>query len=198
MENLETGDIILFHSRNTFFGKMIQFFTGSNYCHIGMVIKDPNFTEYKLMGMYLWESSLETFPDAIDHKIKFGVEIVSLKEVLSNDIQQDDMYFRKLNVNNREKIFTQETLQEIYKIVKNKPYDIVPEDWVESLFREDSDPQKKNRFWCSALLGYIYTKLELLPGNTDWSILRPGDFSSEGNLPLLKGASFELEKKYNK
>ena len=74
--------------------------------------------EYKLMGMYLWESSLETFPDAIDHKIKFGVEIVSLKEVLSNDIQQDDMYFRKLNVNNREKILHRKSYKKFTKLSK--------------------------------------------------------------------------------
>jgi hypothetical protein len=194
MENLETGDIILFHSKNTIFGRLIQFFSGSNYCHIGMVIKDPLFTEYKLMGLYLWESSLEKFPDAVDHKIKFGVEIVGLEEIITNNINQDDMYYRKLNVNNRGNIFTQEKLREIYKIVKDKPYDIMPQDWIEALFREDSDPQKTDRFWCSALLGYIFTKLELLPENTDWSILRPGDFSSEGSLPLLQGAYFDLEK----
>lgn len=195
MENFETGDIILFHSKNTIFGKLIQFFSGSNYCHIGMVIKDPLFAEYKLMGLYLWESSLEKFPDAVDHKIKFGVEIVGLEEIITNNINQDDMYYRKLNVNNRGNIFTQEKLREIYKVVKDKPYDIMPRDWIEALFREDSDPQKTDRFWCSALLGYIFTKLELLPENTDWSILRPGDFSSEGSLPLLQGAYFDSEKK---
>jgi len=193
MQNLETGDIILFHSKSTIFGKMIQWFTGSNYCHVGMVIKDPSFTEYKLIGLYLWESSLEEFPDAIDHKIKFGVEVVNLEDVLKNDTQTDDLYYRKLNLNDRKDVFTSEKLKKIYNVVKNRPYDIMPQDWIEAIFRKDSDPQKIDRFWCSSLLGYIFTKLELLPSSTDWSVLRPSDFSSEGKLELLKGAYFDKE-----
>ena len=33
------------------------------------------------------------------------------------------------------------------------------------------DPQKTDRFWCSALCGFIYTKCGLLDPKTDWSIL---------------------------
>ena len=40
----------------------------------------------------------------------------------------------------------------------------------------DAKPQKTDRFWCSALVGYIYTKCGLLDEKTDWSILRPSDF----------------------
>ena len=62
-------------------------------------------------------------------------------------------------------------------MVYNKPYDIVPLDWIEALFRLDTEPQKTNRFWCSALVGYIYTKCEILKSDTDWSVLRASDFS---------------------
>ena len=47
--------------------------------------------------------------------------------------------------------------------------------------RKDSNPQKTNSFWCSALVGYIYTRCGLLNRETDWSILRPSDFSIEYN-----------------
>lgn len=198
MEKLETGDIILFHSKKTFFGKLIQIITGSDYCHIGMVVKDPSFTEHKLIGTYLWESSFETFPDAVDNKIKFGVEIVDLKKCLEKNKNEDDLYYRKLHITNKKDIFSEEKLSKIYEVVKNKPYDIMPKDWIEAIFRKDDYPQKTDRFWCSALLGYIYTKLGILSSDTDWSILRPSDFSSEGSLNFLDNVYFDTEEKlYN-
>ena len=48
-----------------------------------------------------------------------------------------------------------------------------------STFRIDFDPQKTGRFFCSVLVGYVYTKLGILEPNTDWSILRPSDFAIE-------------------
>ena len=73
----------------------------------------------------------------------------------------------------------------------------MPLDWICALFRYDRKPKKTDRFWCSALVGYIYTELGLLPYNTDWSILRPSDFSSENkNLPLIN-CKLEKEVKIN-
>jgi hypothetical protein len=70
-------------------------------------------------------------------------------------------------------------LAEIYKITYDKPYDYNIVDWILAWFKKDITPQKTDRFWCSALLGYIYTELGLLPKDTDWSILTPSDFSTE-------------------
>ena len=185
MENWQTGDLILFHSKTTIFGRLIQLFTGSQYSHIGVVLKDPKFTEKPLVGMFLWESSDEYFGDAEDHKFKIGVEIVDLNKVIHTNSTNMDLYHRKLTLSESFKLDEQK-LKEIYSIVHNKPYDIVPRDWIEAFFRKDSDPQKTDRFWCSALVGYIYTKLGLLPSETDWSMMRPSDFSTENNnLPLL-------------
>ena len=185
MENWQTGDLILFHSKTTIFGRLIQLFTGSQYSHIGVVLKDPKFTEKPLIGMFLWESSDEYFGDAEDHKFKIGVEIVDLNKVIHTNSTNMDLYHRKLTLSESFKLDEQK-LKEIYSIVHNKPYDIVPKDWIEAFFRKDSDPQKTDRFWCSALVGYIYTKLGLLPSETDWSMMRPSDFSTENkNLPLL-------------
>ena len=38
--------------------------------------------------------------------------------------------------------------------------------------------QNTKRFWCSALVGYIYTKCGILSESTEWSCLSPADFSS--------------------
>ena len=65
-------------------------------------------------------------------------------------------------------------------------------DW--ALFRKDGEPQKTDRFWCSALIGYIYTKCGILKADTDWSILRPSDFSLDGELlNFNEGFSLSVE-----
>lgn len=75
--------------------------------------------------------------------------------------------------------FTNEKLEEIHKVVYNKPYDIIIRDWIEAYFKRDPYPQKISRFWCSALVAYIYTKVGLFDSSLDWSIIRPSFFSSE-------------------
>ena len=193
LNELNTGDLILFSNSDTLFSKIIQYFTKSSYSHIGMVVRDPNFTSKKLEGLFLWESGLETFCDAEDNQIKLGVQISDLSKVIEDSNKnQTKLYVRKLiNPPNFEK------LKDIHDVVHNKPYDLVPKDWIEALERKDDTPQKTDRFWCSALVGYIYTQLGLLSENTDWSILRPSDFSSSYDLNLLMDSSLTKEIKLN-
>ena len=195
MDSWNTGDILLFHhiGKGCFssFGKFIQTFTGSNYSHVGMILKDPNFTEKPLVGIYFWESSWENFNDVEDNEKKVGVEIVDLNELISR-CGQIQLFYRKLTLHDRQ-IIDNETLKRIHNTVHNKPYDIVPLDWIEAFLKCDTRPQKRDRFWCSALMGYIFVQLGLLPPNTDWSIMRPSDFSSERkDLPLIN-ATLEKE-----
>ena len=192
MDKLDTGDIILYHCKKGIFGRIIQYFTMSGYSHIGVVLKNPQFTEKPLLGMFLWESSDEKFPDSEDGKCKIGVEIVELEKVINDVYKNDthDLYYRKLFV---EEPISQEKLKEIHNIVHNKPYDFIPTDWLEALIGRDNIPQKTDRFWCSALVGFIYTKLGLLPENTDWSIMRPSDFSEKSNIKLLNGSYLDKE-----
>ena len=85
-------------------------------------------------------------------------------------------------------LFTKQKLESIHNVVYDKPYDIVPKDWIEAFFKRDSQPQKTSRFWCAALVGYIYTQIGILKPETDWSILTPNDFSLSGeNLEFKSG-----------
>jgi len=43
------------------------------------------------------------------------------------------------------------------EIVYDKPYDIVPTDWVGALFRKDAKPQKTDRFCVVLSRLYLYT-----------------------------------------
>jgi len=182
--DLKTGDLMLFDSNNTGFLKLfdwvIKTATRSNYNHIGVILKDPTYIKEGLKGLFLYESSWEGTPDPADGKIKLGVQITPLEEAIKNN--KGKILIRKLKCDTNETYqttFSPENILSVYKESNAKPYDIHPKDWIEALFRLDTEPQKTGRFFCSALVGYVYTKLGILKPTTDWSILRPSDFSIE-------------------
>ena len=183
MDSLKTGDLVFFTGHDDgwlkYFSWMIEYATHSNYSHVGMILKDPSFINPSLKGTYVWESGWEGKPDEQDGKIKLGVQITPLSEMIQN-FKGSKIMVRKVNA--PENTFSNEVLKKIHNIVYDKPYDVFPKDWIEALFRKDSNPQKTDRFWCSALVGYIYTKCNILKSDTDWSILRPSDFSLDGEL----------------
>ena len=193
MDTLKTGDLILFNGHNTgllnYFSSLIRFGTHSDYTHVGVILKDPTFINPVLKGLYVWESGYEGTPDPQDNKIKVGVQITPLFEMIQN-FKGSTILFRKINCNFN--CFTDENLKKVHEVVYNKPYDLVPKDWLEALVRKDIEPQKTDRFWCSALVGYIYTKCGILDEDTDWSILRPSDFSLAGEkLTFINGNKLE-------
>jgi cell wall-associated NlpC family hydrolase len=181
--DLQTGDILLFNNTESGgfingLSKLIKWGTHSNYTHVAMVLKDPSFIHPSLKGLYVWESSYEGKPDPQDGKVKLGVQIAPLCELLE-DYVNGDVILRKLE-GRKEFTFSDKIMEEVHSVAYNKPYDIIPSDWISALFKKDAHPQKTDRFWCSALVGYIYTKLGILNHNTDWSILTPNDFSLSG------------------
>lgn len=181
MDILKTGDLIFFtgHTQGwlKYFSSMIEFSTHSNFSHIGMIVKDPTFIYPSLKGTFVWESGWEGDYDPQDGKLKLGVQLTPIHEILKN-FKNSKVIVRKINC--PVDTFTDDKLKEIHSTVYDKPYDIIPKDWIMALFRKDAEPQKTDRFWCSALIGYIYTKCGILKENTDWSILRPSDFSLSG------------------
>ena len=190
--DLKTGDLLLFNSHSSSFfslSSLIKCGTHSNYTHVAMILKDPSFIHPCLKGTFVWESSWEGTPDPQDGKIKLGVQITPLKEIIDSYGPQN-VFVRKIECDDT--LFSPERLTEVHEIVYNKPYDIIPTDWIGALFRKDTKPQKTDRFWCSALVGYIYTKCGILNEDTDWSILRPSDFSLDGeNLKFNDGYYLE-------
>ena len=177
--NLNTGDILLFDYEGGgsmgIFSWLIKKATKSNITHVGMVLKDPVFINPSLKGYYVWESGWEGTPDPQDGKVKFGVQITPFEEIFQNYKKKNGkIYVRRVTcpIN----LFTTEKLLQIHEIVYDKIYDIIPTDWIEAAFRRDDNPQKTSRFWCSALVGYIYTQCDCLHPGTDWSMIRPSDF----------------------
>ena len=73
--SLQTGDLLLFHGRSLL-DKLIQRGTGTPWCHVALVLRDPDFTAPRLKGLFIWESGSNTFADAENNTRKFGVQIV--------------------------------------------------------------------------------------------------------------------------
>jgi len=199
-KNFNSGDILLciadksYNSLSdiiySYFDSFIQIFSHYKYTHCGMILKDPVIDNKYYKGIFFWEANLEHILDIEDNRYHFGVTIIPLKQFIKS--YRGKIFHRKLNPILS---ITNDKIQQIHDTVYNKPYDIVPMDWIFEIFKYDFAPQKVDRFWCSSLLGYIYTKLGFLDKQTDWSILTPGDFSNKGYLES-KFINCSLEKEY--
>ena len=110
IENLETGDIILY-SEKIFYERVIQYFTNSKYTHIAMMLKDPIYINPSLKGLYIIESGVESFNDAEDNEKKFGVQIVSFDKIMEK--WEGEIFVRKLHYK-RDKDFYKK-LSEVHK-----------------------------------------------------------------------------------
>jgi len=177
INNLNTGDILLFSGSLSFnpitwVDKFVEVFTGSPYSHIGMILKDPTWIDESMIGLYLWESNWEGTPDPQDGKIKLGVQVTPLEQILSERHQK--IYVSQLY--NSENKLTIPILEKIHNIVYSKPYDFNPVDWLAAYLRKDIIGPTKNTFFCSALVACIYTEAGILDKHTDWTIIRPSDF----------------------
>ena len=193
---LETGDIILFSSTgaNNCFIKCldccIKCGSRSKYTHCGIVIKNPRsiYKKYKIQvlhdlpnDVYILESTgLEAIADSEDDKRKFGVQIRNLSDVLEDFNGQT--WYRKLYINRDKKFY--QRLAYAHSIVHGKPYDINPIEWIDALFHLHIGQATKQRFFCSALVAYVYVCLGLLPKSLDWSVIRPKDFGTESGRRL--------------
>ena len=101
IDQLKTGDLMLFnYTKKGCFGcftSCIKWGTHSNYSHIAMVLRDPTYIKPELKGLYVWESSWEGTPDPQDDKLKLGVQITPLHEILEKYRDEGHVYVRQVN-----------------------------------------------------------------------------------------------------
>jgi|SaaInlV_165m_DNA_1040744.scaffolds.fasta_scaffold36346_1 cell wall-associated NlpC family hydrolase len=185
----QTGDILLFHNisnckscyRGVFscFTDLIMCCSKSKYSHSAIVIRDPQFTNPPLKGLYVLESSYEAFRDAEDHKYKFGVELEEFNKVMNDARQHEEVYWRKLTCV-RDKEFY-DKLDNIHKNIHNKKYDCFPRDWLDAGLHKykGNNKHRVSNFICSALVAYAYVEWGFLPNNTPWTLITPKMFGTE-------------------
>ncbi len=193
--DFQTGDILLFEHINqtnsisdrifNIIDNGIKWFTNSKYNHVGIIIHNPPWNK-KLQGYYFLESNSEPIPDSEDNKKKFGVQLVPLEFILKEKYNR--LYWRKLHCT-RDEQFNQ-TLTQIHKNIHNKPYDLNIIDWIKAALHNEKPQDKKehktNKFWCSALVSYIYCKMGFLDKNIPWSVISPKQLGTEDKKTNLK------------
>ena len=187
---LDTGDIILF-SGNYIVSKAIELVTDCVYSHVAVIIKNPKFIDKELEdGLYIIESGAESINDPENNRKKFGVQLTKLDYIMKN--YDGKIYYRKLDCIRDKKFY--DDIYNIHSDVHNLPYD----DNIIDLIKADlnlniGNTQKKNTFWCSALVAFIYVKLNFLDSETPWTIIKPCDFSDKSKNLLFKNCTVEKE-----
>ena len=181
-KELDTGDILLFRG-NSWISRILEYFGQSAYSHVGMILKNPKYIHPDLPdGLYLLESSSNNTPDVEDGRFKIGVQIHRLEDIV-HEFPKGSIYARYMDCIRDEAFYHR--LVAIHTEVHNKPYDLNPFDWIRAEwnivhpFSISPSYQHTDSFWCSALLCYLYSKLDCLERDVDWSIIAPREFSSE-------------------
>lgn len=187
IDRLQTGDIVMCHGGkgDSLIDKSIEYFTHSPWEHAAMIIRDPWWISDKLEdGIYVFQSGSgpNSYSDVINGS-NSGVTLNRLDDFLVN---REGVYIRTLNnfeLDGGKKFL----FRAAFETAHGKPYDKKPEHWtaacIGSFFRcpcisRSMLPREKNEFWCSALVSFMYTKMEWVPSNTDWSCKTPNDLMS--------------------
>ncbi len=172
----ETGDLLLYSSKK-WYSYIIEFLGWSKYSHVSIIIKDPTWINPDFTGLYIFESGAENVNDVLINQHIYGVQLVKLEDALKyyqNGINGNIYYIK----NNFER--TNELNNKLKDVIINnddKPYDINPIDWIGAKFNLKIVHRTTIRYFCSALVAYVFTQLNLLPANTDWTIISPKEYS---------------------
>ena len=108
--------------------------------------------------------------------MKFGVELVEFDKMI-NDFN-GYVYWRSIDCV-RGKEF-REKLIKAHSIVHNRPYDIIPTDLIKAGFHINiGNTHRKKTFYCSSLVTFIYTCLDLVDHDLPWTIIAPKQLGTE-------------------
>ena len=132
-----------------------------------------------IRGLYVWESAgWDNITDAEDQRIKFGVQVRDLTHIVDN--YDGQVWIRKLQCQ-RDSVFF-ERLRYAYAVADDKPYDEDPLNWIRTLFDINiGNVWQTSTFSCSALVGFVYTALQVLHRDTPWALVWPKDLSQKSN-----------------
>lgn len=192
---LQTGDLLLFHGAGYWFSFLVEYFTWSEFSHVGMVLRDPVYIHPSLKGLYMIESGTESFEDAIDHKIKFGVQIVNLDKLIESYVGR--IYVRTLKCDQSFRNQFDAHLFSVWEKIKDLGYDDYPWDLLRAEFKLNwGDNHRTNLFFCSALQTFLYQKMGLLKEDLPWDLVTPEDFNDFGKFQDCLVSGVELNNKF--
>jgi len=200
---MKTGDILLYDTRR-WYSRIIDYFSGSCYSHVSIILHQPGkwLDESLIEDNYVLESGGEPFPDSVTGKMIFGVRITPLSKIIDmyHNKGYGKLYIRSLQNCNDEEL--NRKIKNIYMSIQDTPYDTDLIDWIKAYTERDdifTDPslcknyQRTDRFWCSALVSYVFVKSGLLSNTVPWTLVNPGHYSSKNSLPFENGISLDPE-----
>lgn len=172
VSDLKTGDVLLFEDTSGYwFSNWVKWLTGSCYSHVALVLKDPRYINPDMDYMCMLESGFESFPDAENKVYKNGVQIVGLNQKLDDYVGH--VWVRRLRSSMPVETIEAEIMA-LHSVIHNKPYDWNPIDLLKAVLQiKDSQDQRTNSFFCSALVAYVYTKVGLLKAGELWDLDTP-------------------------
>jgi len=190
LEDLNDFDIILFKGQDYWFSYVVEYVTWSEFSHVGIYLNGATGIKPGLITPVMLESGYEYFPDEIENKIKFGVQISDVQRVVNE--YTGKVYIRRLNISGELRQQAKQALTEVYQQIADMPYDYDVFDLLRAEFDIDvGDVQKTNEFFCSALVAYVYAKLGFLSPQIAWDLIRPKDFGNDYiNQNLLDDANY--------
>jgi cell wall-associated NlpC family hydrolase len=184
---LDTGDLLLFRG-NSLLSYLLEFIGHSKYSHVGIIIKNPSFLHDSLEdGLYVWDASYGYTPEVEHNEIRYGVQIHKLDDILPL-YQSHSVYVRKLHIERTDEM--KKMLKKVHEEVHAKPYNLHIMDWIAAKYNMDhplpplSMWKHTSRFWCSALVAYIYHEMGWIE-DVNWSLVAPREFSSNETTGMI-------------
>ena len=189
----KTGDLILF-SGTDWFSKFVEYFTNSNVSHVGIIVKDPPMNIINLYNLDKKESTF-LFESVINPETnEYGVSLIPLRKRIQN--YDGEVYIRfieNFNIPNEQRI---RAIQPELKTEYQHGYDVNPIHFLECYAYNEltglsqylitlmTNPRRTDRVFCSALVAYCYSIMNLLEEDIQWGFVEPEYFESLKNLEL--------------
>lgn len=177
---LETGDIVLF-SGHTLSARLVRFFTGSHWSHVGVVVRLPG----EGNQAFLWEATRASkLADVHCGKIFDGVQLVSLAEKLAS--YPGEVVVRRL-VGTETPHARYRRIKPLVRQWRALPYCNFLIKQCRARLRGVEAAGWQHGGFCSELVAEVYKHLRLLPVDKRSMDYVPHDFSPESPLALLRG-----------
>ncbi len=185
-ENLQTGDLVLFHGLDLE-SEIIEIFEHSLWTHVGMVVRMPCL-DYPL----LWESTpLHFLADSILHRTKSGPRLVCLDDRLALSIDKglyDRFMVRSLLIERSAAMLRalNAFIAEVHRLAFPGNWEMIREFLEGRLLK--TLPGSRRSFYCAELVAESYIRIGLLSETPPSNAYLPKDFAPQGQLALRMGA----------
>lgn len=191
-KGMSTGDIILMHGLD-FESGIIELAEFSPWSHVAMVIRTG-----KRDPPLLWESTpLRFAEDVVLHARKSGARIVSLEDRLRIGLTRrlySRFAWRRLEAESTSDMLDalRDYIEQVHLIRFPSTWELA-NDYIKGRLLDET--AMFDHAFCAELVAATYMHMGLLAPDHPPNSYTPKDFSSEGKLPLLKGARL-LEEVY--